>query len=63
MNTKIKNLLSAVLGTPLTKNEAARKSDNASAPSKSEAERSQLIDQLVASWGNDLQARHRYFGL
>jgi len=58
----IKNLLASLLGINLTKDEAAKKSGGVSASRNSDLERSQLIDQLVASWGNDLQARHRYFG-
>lgn len=58
----IKNLLSSLLGINLTKSEAVKKSGSVSASHKSDLERSQLIDQIVASWGNNLQARHRYFG-
>ncbi len=59
----LKNLLSSLLGSNVSKKEASKDALVKPAVDSRHQERSDLIDQIVASWGNDLQARHRYFGL
>ena len=58
MNAKIKSLLSSLLGSSAS---PAKKSGVKPAVSRQQKERSELIDLLVASAGNDLKVRARLF--
>ncbi len=60
MNAKIKSLLSSLLGSSAS---TTQKSRVKPAVSRQQKERLELIDLLVATWGNNCQAKSRYFQL
>jgi hypothetical protein len=59
----VKNLLSSLLGSGIAEKAQVKKQGVKSAVSRQQTERSKLIDQMCASWGNDLNIRRRYFQL
>ena len=63
MVAKIKNLLSSLVGSSVAQGVKQKSQKVRSAVSRQQKERSELIDQLCASWGNDLNVRRRYFQL
>lgn len=63
MYAAAKNLLSAIVGQGVVEKVKAKKPAVKAAVSSLQKERSQLIDQMCASWGNDLSVRRRYFQL
>lgn len=59
----VKSLRSSVLGSGVATKVKMKKQGVKAAVSRQQKERSKLIDQMCASWGNDLAARRRYFQL
>lgn len=63
MYAAVKNLLSSLVGNSVARTVKAKKPGVKAAVSSLQKERSKLIDQMCASWGNDRSVRQRYFQL
>lgn len=63
MYAATKKLLSGIAGQGVVGKVKAKKPAVKAAVSSWQKERSRLIDQMCASWGNDLNVRRRYFQL